>query len=154
MEILNQEGDEMKIYAKQLSIYILILMLSALFIGDLHQAQAFINPNKTNTITEGSTEELYQDIFVTMLLPYIDKEVEKYYGEPFLVAPYEVDVISINRPHGYRTFIFEITLQLMPYEGAHNSVGLDQITLEVSSRNVKVIEFKHLKSYDLPEYTR
>lgn len=104
---------------------------------------------------EQSREELYQDIFISLLLPYIQKEVDKYYSKyltgHLLVDPYSVGVLSAERPNGYRTSFFRLKLQIMPYVGPHNSVGLDYITVTVGgSGDVKIEKFEHIKSYALP----
>lgn len=102
---------------------------------------------------ERSTEELYQDIFVTFLSPYIDKAVEDYYGKPYSVAPYLTEVLSVERPNGYRTFAFRIKLKIRPYIGPHISVGEDNITILVEyDPKVKVEKFEHIKSYELPPH--
>lgn len=100
---------------------------------------------------EGSTEELYQDIFVSLLLWYIDEAVDDYYGTPYTVAPYQVKVLSVERPNGYRTFAFLIKLEVLPYTGPHIVVGIDHITIRVSSGpKIDVEKFEHIKSFDLP----
>lgn len=100
---------------------------------------------------EGSVEELYQDIFVTLLLPYIDKAVDDYYGVPYTVAPYWIKILSVERPKGYRTFHFIVKIETTPYTGPHNSVGVDHITIKVSAGPTVIIEkFEHIKSYELP----
>ncbi|QUH20293.1 DUF3888 domain-containing protein [Alkaliphilus sp. B6464] len=103
-----------------------------------------------DTIIQEPKQELYQDIFVTLLLPFIDKAVEDYYGLSYNAAPYDVEVLSIERPNGYRTFVFQIKLKVMPYIGPHLYVGEDHITISLELNEVKVIEFKHVKSYELP----
>ena len=59
---------------------------------------------------EQSREALYQDIFISLLLPYIQNEVDKYYSKYLtdtpLVAPYTVHVLSDERPNGYHSFVF------------------------------------------------
>lgn len=99
---------------------------------------------------EGSIEEIYQDIFVTLLLPCIDEAVENYYGQPFSVDPYAVRILRAERPNGYRTFLFEITMEVMPYYGPHNSVGVDHITIKVGSHKAIVEKFEHIRSYKIP----
>ncbi len=102
-----------------------------------------------------STEELYQDVFLALLMPYIQIEVEKYYStylsQTPLVDPYSIYINSISRPNGYRSFVFDISLQVNPYIGPHILVGTDNIdfTIEGNGR-VKVKKFEHIKSYDLP----
>lgn len=100
-----------------------------------------------------STEELYQDIFVSLLSPYIDKAVEDYYGKPYTIAPYQTEVLSAERPNGYRTFAFRIQLKVLPYTGPHLYVGEDHITiLVVYGPKIKVEKFEHIKSYELPPH--
>lgn len=76
-----------------------------------------------------STEELYQDIFATLLAPYIDKAVEDYYDNSYTVAPYDTEVLSVERPNGYRTFAFRLKLKILPYLGPHNTVGEDHLII-------------------------
>lgn len=102
-----------------------------------------------------STEELYQDVYLALLMPYIQSEVEKYYSNTMSQAPlvdlYSIYITSISRPHGYRSFVFDINLQVNPYIGPHITIGTDNIELTVEgSGKVDVKSFKHIKSYDLP----
>ncbi|MCQ1530703.1 DUF3888 domain-containing protein [Lutispora saccharofermentans] len=98
---------------------------------------------------EGSIEEIYQDIFVTLILPCIEDAVENYYGQPFQVAPYDVKILSVERPSGYRTFLFRLTIKVSPYYGPHISVGVDRITISLSDKCI-VEKFEHIKSYEFP----
>lgn len=102
-----------------------------------------------------STEELYQDVFLALLMPYIKTEVERYYStymsQTPLVDPYSIYINSISRPNGYRSFVFDISLQVNPYIGPHILVGTDNIDFTVEGNGrVKVKNFEHIKSYDLP----
>ena len=104
---------------------------------------------------EHSREELYQDIYMTLLLPYIQDEVDKYYEEYLstspIIAPYSVKILEAYRANGYRGFDFRLKIELHPYVGPHLEVGLDYITIRISSTvNVKVEKFEHIKSYKLP----
>jgi hypothetical protein len=104
---------------------------------------------------EGSTEELFQDVYLTLLEPSIQKAVSDYYKpyfkDPPGPAPYETDVLSIDRPYGYRTFVFIIKVQVMPYFGPHLHVGVDNITLRIGAGSeVQLERFEHLKSFPLP----
>lgn len=98
---------------------------------------------------EQSREELYQDIFMSLLLPYIQKEVDKYYSKyltgPPTVAPYTVYVLSAERPNGYRTFFFRLKLKVESYTGPHIGVGQDYITLTVGgSGDVEIEKYEHI----------
>jgi len=102
---------------------------------------------------EHSNEELYQDTFVTLLNPYIQKAINDYYGQFLTISPFytpeDVEILDAERPMGYRSFSFIIKLQLKPYVGPHVEVGIDQLTIRVGAGEgeVKVEKFEHIKSY-------
>lgn len=106
--------------------------------------------------SSGSLEELYQDVFMTMLLPYIQEAVSHYYEENTgyspTVDPWQPDILFIERPDGYRTFAFVIKLGVAPYLGAHNPIGVDHLTIRVSPGEVSVEKFEHIKSYPIPPW--
>lgn len=103
---------------------------------------------------EQSQQELYQDVFVTLLNPCITKAIDDYYQQvlttPPMYTPAYVEILNVERPMGYRTFSYIIKLQIEPYVGAHIVIGVDQITIHVDAGTVKVEKYEHLKSYDLP----
>ncbi|HEX2945416.1 MAG TPA: DUF3888 domain-containing protein [Clostridia bacterium] len=111
--------------------------------------QTYFEPAKP---PEGSVEEIYLDVLMSLLMPYIDKAVENYYGQGYAVAPYSVKVLNIDRPNGYRTFGFVMKLEVMPYTLAHITIGVDHITIRVDTRNVTVEKFEHIKSYEIPKH--
>lgn len=105
---------------------------------------------------EHSTEELYQDIFMTLLLPYIQRSVDDYYKDYLtispIIAPYDVKILKADRVGEYRTFDFLLKIELHPYVGPHLDVGLDYITIRVNPvNNVKIEKYEHVKSYNLPD---
>jgi len=106
---------------------------------------------------EHSSEELNQDIFMTLLLPTIQNTVDNYYKEYLTesptIAPYDVTILSIDRVGEYRTFDFLLKLELHPYLGPHLDVGTDYITLRINPVDyVKVEKFEHIKSWELPPH--
>ncbi|MBH0175704.1 DUF3888 domain-containing protein [Fictibacillus sp. 23RED33] len=108
---------------------------------------------------EGSREELYQDLFITLLSPYIDQPINKYYSKIInitpMVYPYDVDIISAKRMFEGRSFLFLVTLEVTPVVGPHISVGKDRLTFKIGSgegvgQQTKLIQFNHLETYELP----
>lgn len=100
---------------------------------------------------------MYQDIFCSLRIPYIQKSVSNYYLEFSTdiptVDPWGIDILSIERPNGYRTFLFVIKIEVMPYGGPHLDVESDHLTITVDGiGNAKVKEFKHIKSSQLPPH--
>lgn len=153
-------------------IFVLIAILTVLFIISFRPIQYLgwktkrVNTFDVSTTVlypsdipyqppEQSREELYQDIFISLLMPYIQNEVDKYYSkylkQRLEVFPYTVFVLSAERPDGYRTFFFRLKLRVDSYIGPHIPVGLDYITATVEgSGDVKIEKFEHIKSYVLP----
>ncbi|MHC1683384.1 MAG: DUF3888 domain-containing protein [Clostridiaceae bacterium] len=97
------------------------------------------------TPSEGSIEELYKDIIVTLIEPYISKEIENYYGTPLQYDLFDMEFLKIERPN-YRSFTFKIVVQVKPFVGAHNTIGIDEATIMVSPVKTEVINFKHIKT--------
>jgi hypothetical protein len=128
------------------TIYIVITMNTYTF------AQTLPKP------PEGSREELYNDLFITLLSPYIDQPVNVYYSkiitETPMIYPYQVDVISAKRILEGRSFLFIVTLEVTPVVGPHISVGKDRLTYKIGAGVgpglTKLIRFDHLETHELP----
>ncbi len=143
---------------KKIIIFLILLLMFQ--ISTNHYAYEDINITNALVVEpyippEKSREELYQDIFITLLLPYIQAEVDKYYEEYLftspIVAPYDVIILDAERLNEYRGFDLRLKIELHPYIGPHNDVGLDYITIRVSPIvNVKIEKFEHIRSYELP----
>ena len=112
-----------------------------------------ISSESTNKAPEHSQEELDQDIFVTLLAPYIQTAINDYYKQYFTTSPNfspdSIEIIEVERPMGYRSFLFVLKLQVKSYIGPHLDIGVDQLTIRVGSGKgeVKVEKFEHVKSY-------
>lgn len=102
------------------------------------------------TPDEGSIEELYKDIIVTLLLPCIDDEIEKHYGKVQFDL-FRLDFLEIERPR-YRSFSFLIKVQVKPFIGAHNEIGIDELVIRVKPTEVKVEKYEHIKSFPPPPH--
>ncbi|MGM7682364.1 DUF3888 domain-containing protein [Cytobacillus sp. Hm23] len=103
-----------------------------------------------------SREELYHDMFLSLLSSEIDKPILEYYSklinEPPVVYSYMIDVISAERVYGYRSFRFYVTLEVHPVVGPHISVGKDRLKFDISAGKAELIEFMHLETHQLPEH--
>lgn len=127
------------------------------FVTSNNQEQVETNSESIYNPVKQSREELYQDIFVSLLLPDIQKAVEDYYKnfltEKPIVAPYNVHVLNAERLMGYRSFSFRLKLKVSSYIGPHLDIGDDYITIKIEGGDKVTIEkFEHIKSYyfDLP----
>ncbi|MBM7613797.1 DUF3888 domain-containing protein [Alkaliphilus hydrothermalis] len=115
--------------------------------GDLEESELLLNP------PEASTDELYQHVFLTLLDPLISNAIYGYYGESYSHDYWDIKIINLERLSYTENGMFKMTLEVSPYVGAHNSVGVDQITLIIEAGgDVEVVDYKHIKSYDLPPH--
>lgn len=97
-----------------------------------------------------------QNIIARLMIKDIQKAVDNYYLEYLFNSPqievYEHKSSTKVLDIGYdsNNNLYLITIEVHPYIGAHNTIGHDRITFEISgSANVKVREFKHIKSFEL-----
>ncbi len=104
------------------------------------------------TPKEGSIEELYKDVIASLIAPYISKAIENYYHDQYLYDLGRVKFLQIERPSGYRSFIFIIKVQVQPFIGAHNTIGVDNITIKIEGGNPTVENFEHIKSFQIPPH--
>ena len=135
-------------------LYKPVIVLIILMLGFQFAFTAAASADKLYPAEE-SKEQLYENIITTLLEPYIDKEVDKYYlkylTDSPVVDPYTISIISTERPNGSGTCFFRLKLEVNPYVGAHNTVGTDYITVTIGGmENVKVEKFEHISSSILP----
>ncbi|ERI95435.1 hypothetical protein HMPREF1982_00178 [Clostridiales bacterium oral taxon 876 str. F0540] len=113
------------------------------------------NNNDLNTYYHSeakSLDELYSDVLTTSLSSYIQHEIENYYKMPVQLNLSTTKILDIVRPRGYRTFEFIVKIQVSPFIGAHNTVGTDNITFDIRPGSIKVINYEHIKSFNVPQH--
>lgn len=140
------------------TLFLLFFILSLVLIGCSNKQTQVNDIDETfskKAITDNESnkfpnEELYQDIFLSTLNPYIDKAIKQHYGSTVVTDPLYVDIISAKRVQGYRSLNFELKIKVKPYKGAHIVVGEDIITIKVNPGKVEVLNFEHVKDYQLP----
>ncbi|USK56365.1 DUF3888 domain-containing protein [Cytobacillus solani] len=92
------------------------------------------SPVKAETVTKNNIQ-LRDDVIYIMLYPLIEKELERQYGK----APQTecAKIVQIERlPVG--TYLFNVTVQVRTFEGAHNPPN-DLVTITFS--NEKSLEW-------------
>ncbi len=93
-----------------------------------------------------SIEETYQDIIMTLLAPHIIREVEKYYGKDAEIDLFSIKVLEAKRTVEHRGFKFKLKIQVDPFIGPHNTIGVDNLTFIIQPSGVKLEKFEHIKS--------
>lgn len=103
---------------------------------------------------ESSNEKVYPDMFVKLLMPYIDKEVDNYYSKYLKelpsVDPWSVDITNVTKISDDHNAKLLVELKVLPYVGPHLYVGTDNITILIIDGIPKVEKFKHIESFPLP----
>jgi hypothetical protein len=81
-----------------------------------------------------------------MIYPYIEDAVTNYYGKNVMTAPYMTKIIKASR-NSSNQGCYDLQIQVEPYTGPHIEVGIDQVTLYIGSDSIRVVDFKHIKSF-------
>lgn len=103
------------------------------------------------TINEADTElcETVKMALISSNRKPVDKAIAKIYkngkGTPkdLTWASWETEILKIKQLYGIGG-LYEITLKVYPYYGAHNGYGEDEVVINT---NGDLIRFKHLKTY-------
>lgn len=97
-----------------------------------------------------SDRRVYYDLAMLLLSPAIDQAIMSYYGCYFTTDPWANRVLQITEQKEKGKPIYIIRVEVIPYTGPHNSVGIDYITLSIDDGpSVNIDRFEHLKSYQL-----
>lgn len=98
------------------------------------------SPAKAETVTKNDVQ-LRDDVILALLFPFIDKEIEKHYGEP--KQYYNEGILQIKKLRE-GSYWFNVTVQVTTFEGAHNP-PYDLVTITFSntgSEDWHAIDFK------------
>ena len=135
---------------------ILVISLSFMVSGqntNLPRAEVLLSSGDNPTINKEPKGDLYYQLLVTILYPYVQKAIDNFYGEYMTYlpgeAPYGYELIKIEKTPELN-YSFTVVIEVQPYVGPHLSVGRDRITFSIDLDGVKVKNFEHLESYELP----
>lgn len=106
------------------------------------------------TINEADTElcETVKMTLISSLREPVDKAIVEIYKEDKKAqelglswAAWETEILKIKQVYGIGG-LYEVTLKVSPYYGAHNGYGEDEVVINTSG---ELIKYKHLKTYPL-----
>lgn len=105
---------------------------------------------------EGLKEEVYQNALCSSLHPYVQKEVEQYYGKGVWVDPWDIKLLSLEESQGAGEYKYFMKVEAMPHVHSHLYMGIDQISFRMTvTGTVEVEKFEHIKSLDdLEQYRK
>lgn len=129
-----------------------LLTVITCFTFPCHAYEATIKqPSK---IVENSKEIICRDVIISLLVPYMQKEINNYYKEYLtelpIIFPYSVDIVNIEREGG-SGFLIKLEVIAHPFVGSMNTIGDDRMIIETGAfGSVEIKKFEHIKSYPLP----
>ena len=115
-----------------------------------------VNATSADSFTENPSEDVYRNLCLKLISPYVSKAIDNFYDEYLTYLPredtWDYRIISIETPHpGY--YFYTVKLEVLPYVGPHLVVGIDHITLKIDlSGTVEIALFEHLESHELPPH--
>lgn len=107
----------------------------------------------SKTINEADTElcETVKMALISSNRNPVDKAITEIYKndknapkEGLSWAAWETEILKIKQVYGIGG-LYEITLKVSPYYGAHNGYGEDEVVINTSG---ELISYKHLKTYN------
>lgn len=130
---------------KKLVIIITIIFLT-IVLSNKSYYKVYANSFRINvpTITENESQrKLENGLLLRILLPYIDKAIENYYGEPRQFDLWDAKIMNIKRLEP-ESFNFEITVSVTTFKGPHNPpYGLETVTIKIYDSGTHIIKFNH-----------
>jgi hypothetical protein len=121
------------------------------FITEINLFDSQPSSNQFNSIMQN--EQVYYNLFITMLYPYVDEAIVDYYSEYMTsspnAAPYSYKLTSIENEYGL-SYSYTVEVEVNPYIGPHLTVGKDRIIFKIKLGEVNLEKFEHLESHELP----
>ncbi|MGN7412844.1 DUF3888 domain-containing protein [Paenibacillus sp. SAF-068] len=108
-----------------------------------------MNTDVTYSVPESVQEDDYRALALTMLNPYIGREISSYYQENHMPIPsyglYDIHVLELKR-HTQGGYRFRTVLEVRTFYGPHNPpYGKEIITFEIDTTNVTMVNYVHMK---------
>ena len=98
------------------------------------------HPKVTNAMDDNN--KLIDEAFITSLSGPITNAVTGYYGELTQFGLYDSKIIEIKKAEN-EEYSFTVIVGISPFKGAHNTIGQDKVTLEISPFGATVIKYEH-----------
>lgn len=138
-------------------VEIILIMILLLY----QYKKTTIEPHSIYSINTTQKSEDYTITDFALINTYLDAirdATVAFYADKFTIAPtvssYSVTIQGIKPKEitSPKSHIL-ITFKTKPYLGAHNTIGIDEITFQASyTGNTSLIEYKHIQRFDLPKH--
>lgn len=142
----------MKKYRLMIACLLILLFFSIFNLCNRNTKSNIETFNVNSTTKEDITDELIIALFIEDITKEITGGYSEYYSGKIAVYDYEVTILDIGKKEpGFISVKFGVTPQI----GAHNPLGYDELVYRVDSRgNKELIDYEHLKNYEVPEKFR
>lgn len=167
MRCITLINNILKVYGRGSCMKKIIIILAALMYINVcvcekvYAAEEFNKPlvilrEAVSSKDHASKEKAMGWLIIHSLTAYMQKPLKDYYGVqvPFWVETSSSKVLEAEcageTPH------YVIKIQIQPYLGAHNPVGIDNFTFNIDLVNNKTTleKYEHVKSFKLPEHVK
>jgi len=141
---------------KKISRFLLIVILAFTFSSPCLAMEAKEKPLDINDSIRLS------DMVITLLMPELINTVNAFYSQylsenPTVIPYFGCHITDIKGGEliheGIQNSEYTVTVEVLPYVGAHNPVGKDRITVHIYPWGTVTVEkLEHLESYELPPH--
>lgn len=104
-------------------------------------------------LTEGKIQADCYKVLIKTYLTDIQSIIYDYYDSFIDIRPtVDYDSVSVERVYSDKTKDF-IVFNCKPFVEAHNTIGIEEILFSADKQgNVKLVQFTHIKGFQLPEH--
>ncbi|MDQ0720133.1 hypothetical protein QF049_001394 [Paenibacillus sp. W4I10] len=97
-------------------------------------------------------DEPLKRLVLTLLAPNIQEQINQYYKNKLTVSPtFSPFLDGTDLDVKYHSSYIDVQVKTIPYVGPHLDVGIDSMRFSIdNSGSVVVLEYKHIRDYDLP----
>ncbi|MGV2882444.1 DUF3888 domain-containing protein [Paenibacillus taichungensis] len=97
-------------------------------------------------------DEPLKRLVLTLLAPKIQEQINHYYKNKLTESPTFTPFLDgTDVDVKYHSSHIDVQVKTIPYVGPHLDVGLDSMRFSIdNSGSIVVLEYKHIRDYDLP----
>lgn len=136
----------------------LILIMFAFAVASVIAIFSFqtIHDNKLENVPVSlENQTLENTALVRLFMNAIQEQSNLFYEPYYTIHPNIVDYWTTIKDIDKNGSQIHVTFSTLPYIGPHDTIGEDDITFSINcSGDIAMLDFKHLKSYPLPEHLK
>ena len=127
-----------------------VLSLGVLLIAYVKRRQDAVETFHVSATTE---DEIKDELIIALFIESITNNVNTFYSEYYMgqimVYNYETIIVAIEKTENSS---ISVKFGVTPMVGAHNPLGYDELLYKIDyAGNGKLVQYEHIKNYDVPE---